>query len=95
MPLTNAALDLKVIILSNISRVGSSTDNGKFSTVDFIRDANSYRMTLADAFTGLGKRVRIQDGDLIELKYYEYKPGRVCALNGLGSEQVVPIDPSK
>jgi protein involved in polysaccharide export with SLBB domain len=95
VPITNTGLDLKEVILSNMSRVGSSSANGKLSTVEFIRDGISYRMTLADALTGRGKKVKIQDGDHIELKDFAYKPGQVFALSGLGSAKVVPIDPSK
>jgi len=95
VPLKNAALDLKEVILSNMSRVGGSSANGKLSTVELIRGGISYRMTLADALTGRGKKVKIQDGDHIELKDFEYKPGQVFALSGLGSAKVVPIDPSK
>jgi protein involved in polysaccharide export with SLBB domain len=95
VPLTNAALDLKEVILSNMSRVGSSSANGKLSTVELIRNGISYRMTLADALTGRGKKVKIQDGDHIEIKDFEYKTGKVFALSGLGGAKVVPIDPSK
>jgi polysaccharide export outer membrane protein len=94
VPLTNAALDLKEVILSNMSRVGSSSANGKLSTVELIRDGISYRMTLADALTGRGKKVKIQDGDHIEIKDFAYKTGKVFALSGLGGAKVVPIDPS-
>jgi polysaccharide biosynthesis/export protein len=94
VPLTNAALDLKEVILSNMPRVGSSSANGKLSTVELIRDGISYRMTLADALTGRGKKVKIQDGDHIELKDFKYKTGKVFALSGLGGAEVVPIDPS-
>jgi polysaccharide biosynthesis/export protein len=95
VPLTNAALDLKEVILSNMSRVGSPSANGKLSTVELIRDGTSYRMTLADTLTGRGKKVKIQDGDHIEIKDFEYKTGKVFALSGLGGAKVVPIDPSK
>jgi polysaccharide biosynthesis/export protein len=95
VPLTNAALDLKEVILSNMSRVGSSSTNGKLSTVELIRDGISYRMTLADALTGRGNKVKIQDGDHIEIKDFEYKTGKVFALSGLGGAEIVPIDPTK
>jgi polysaccharide export outer membrane protein len=94
VPLTDAALDLKEVMLT-ISRVGSASPNGKLSTVKLIRDGISYRMTLADTLTGRGKKVKIQDGDHIEIKSYEYKTGKVFALSGLGGAQVVSIDPSK
>ena len=95
VPLKNAALDLKEVILSNMFRVGGSSANGKLSTVELIRGGISYRMTLADALTGRGKKVKIQDGDHIEIKDFEYKTGKVFALSGLGGAKVLPIDPSK
>jgi polysaccharide biosynthesis/export protein len=95
VPLTNAALNLKEVILGNMSRAGSSSANGKLSTVELTRDGISYRMTLADTLTGRGKKVKIQDGDHIEIKDFEYKTGKVFALSGLGGAKVVPIDPSK
>jgi protein involved in polysaccharide export with SLBB domain len=95
VPLQNATLDLKEAILSNMSRVGVPSANGNLSTVELIRGGVSYRMTLADVLTGRGKNVKIQGGDHIEIKDFEYKTGKVFALSGLGGAQVVPIDPSK
>ena len=92
IPLEANKLNLKQAILSNLL---ADTSSNSLTVVELKRNGLSYRMTLDEVLDGGASKTFIQDGDTIELKDLEYKLGKVFALGGAGSAQMVPIDPSK
>ena len=97
IPITNSELDLRDAILSNISTDNSNfNQNGKYFTIiEMVRNGLIYQMSLQQILNGNKSKVFIEDGDTIELKDFEYKPGQVFALSGAGNALMVPITPSK
>ena len=91
--LDSSELDLKTAVLSN-SDIRTNADS-KLTIVKLSRNGLSYRMTVQEMLNGSGSKVFIQDGDIIELKDFNYKSGQVFALSGAGNAKIVPIDPSK
>ena len=91
--LESSELDLKTAVLSNTVNITHS-DN-KLTMVKLFRNGLLYRMTLQEMLSGGGSKVFIEDGDIIELKDFNYKSGQVFALSGAGKAKIVPIDPSK
>ncbi|MDA9369367.1 hypothetical protein N9R39_00975 [Amylibacter sp.] len=93
--LESKKLSLRDTILNNIS-INSSDSNFKGLTlVELNRNGSLYKITLQELLSETPPNIFVKDGDIIELKNFEYKLGKVFALSGAGNAQMVPIDPSK
>jgi len=98
IPLETTELNLKQAVLSNLNVSDSAIidhKSGDLTVVELKRNGILYRMTLHEVLAGGASKIFIQDDDIIELKDLKYKLGKVFALGGAGSAQMVPIDPSK
>ena len=98
IPLKTSKLSLREAILSNIANNNNDdgfTNSDSLTVVELKRNDLSYQMTLQEILSGRASKIFIQDGDIIKLKDLKYKLGKVFALGGAGSAQIVPIDPSK
>ena len=97
IPITDNAVSLKQAVLSNIAIDNQTTNRGgaTFTTVKLIRDGISYQVSWQELLSGSASNVLIKDGDIINLKDFDYKLGQVFALGGAGNAELVPIDPSK
>ena len=90
--LDNSKLSLKNAIISN----GFIINNNKiFTMVELTRNARTYQMTLQDVLNSSKPIAYIQDGDIIKIQAFEYKPSKVFTLSGAGNARLLPIDPSK
>ena len=98
IPLKTSKLSLREAILINIAddqNTDSLTNSDSLTVVELKRNDLSYQMTLQEILSGGASKIFVQDGDIIELKDLKYKLGKVFALGGAGSAQIVRIDPSK
>lgn len=91
IPLTDDKLSLKTATLDND---GTATLGNYLTTVELSRNGTTYQMTHQDIMSGSASEIFIEDGDVIELKNFNYKLGQVFAFSGAGNAQMVPINPS-
>jgi protein involved in polysaccharide export with SLBB domain len=91
IPLTDDKLSLKTATLGN---GGTETLGNYLTTVELSRNGTTYQMTLQDIMGGSASEIFIEDGDIIELKDFNYKLGQVFAFSGAGNAQMVSINPS-
>jgi len=97
IPLTNSKLTLKEAVLSSGNSGSDITQINKndLTIVSLTRNGSSHHITYQEMLIGVGSKVLIQNGDTVELKSFNYKPGQVFALAGSGNAQIINIDPSK
>ena len=97
IPITDNAVSLKQAVLSNIAIDNQTTNRGgaTFTTVKLIRDGIPYQVSWQELLSRSASNVLVKDGDIINLKDFDYKLGQVFALGGAGNAELVPIDPSK
>jgi len=91
--LESSEMNIRDAVLNNIS---GDISNSKNLTLVLLRRNNSlYKITLQELLSKGAPKVFINDGDVLELKSFEYKMGKVFALAGAGNVQIVSINPSK
>jgi protein involved in polysaccharide export with SLBB domain len=91
--LRSSGLNIRDAILNNTDQISYKSD--ELTLVELSRNGSSYKITLQELLSEATPKVFIKDGDILELKNFEYKMGKVFALGGAGNAQMVPIDPSK
>lgn len=95
IPLSKSTLNLKEAILANIfSGTTFSLNDANLTIVELTRDLRKYNITLEDVLSGDAENIFVQDNDVIKLKKFNYKPGKVFAFSGAGKAQIVEINPS-
>ena len=94
--LNNKKLSLKEAVFSNTSIANDDLlDENVLSVVNLVRNGLSYKIAIQEMLNGIGSKVLIEDGDIIEIKKIKYKLGQVFALSGAGKAKMMPINPSK
>ena len=77
-----------------VAKAGFSPNRDQVSIISLKRDGNTYRISTDSLFNDERSEFFIEDGDQINIKSYEYKPGKVFALTGSNGAQIIPINPS-
>ena len=92
IPLKSSEITLRKLIIESQS---SLISNASLSTVTLKRNGQVFRMTKDYILDPNTADILVINDDQIEVENLAYKPGKVFALSGAGSAQILPIDPSK
>lgn len=90
VPITDRPLSLKELAV--LGEYASFP--GYLSYLTLTRDKQKYIFTEVDLFDENRDDILIQNDDHIKLELYAYKPGKVYALSGSRSAEIIPINPS-
>jgi protein involved in polysaccharide export with SLBB domain len=91
IPLTNSNITLRELIIENSSL---NSDKG-LTIVTLNRNGKTYRMTWDQILDPKTPDILVINDDQIEVERLNYKLGKVFALSGAGSAEIIPISPSK
>jgi protein involved in polysaccharide export with SLBB domain len=93
IPLSNRSVTLKHVLLESKSFATSVA--GGVTVVSLIRNKKDYHLPLDMILEAGAPSIWLQDGDQIEVKFINYKPGQVYVLSGTNMSLIMPIDPSQ
>lgn len=89
--LSNSNITLRELIIENSSL---NSDKG-LTIVTLNRNGKTYRMTWDQILDPKTPDILVINDDQIEVERLNYKLGKVFALSGAGSAEIIPISPSK